>query len=71
MEFFQNNLEIILAFPASFGYNVSAWALCAYDITNHTPGDRAPLCLAKGGQRGMIGVEDKNKRRFLKWLSYL
>jgi len=34
------------------------------DIKNHTPGDRAPLCLAKGGQRGMIGVEDKTKGDF-------
>ena len=34
-------------------------------MVNHTPGDRAPQC-PLGGQRGMIGVEENNKRRNVK-----
>ena len=34
-------------------------------MVNHTPGDRAPQC-PMGGQRGMIGVEENNKRRNVK-----
>ena len=34
-------------------------------MVNHTPGDRAPQC-PQGGQRGMIGVEENNKRRNVK-----
>ena len=34
-------------------------------MVNHTPGDRAPKC-PLGGQRGMIGVEENNKRRNVK-----
>lgn len=30
---------------------------------NHTPGDRAPKCPFSGGQRGMIGVEEKQKEK--------
>ena len=42
-------------------YNDSAWAL-PVTFKNHTPGDRAPLC-PLGGQRGMIGVEEKQKEK--------
>ena len=37
---------------------------------HHTPGDHAPKCLS-GGQREMIGVEDKTKGEKKKWLLYL
>jgi len=38
--------------------------------TTH-PGIAHPCAAFGGGQRGMIGVEDKTKGDFLKWLSYL
>jgi hypothetical protein len=65
MEFFQNNLEIILAIPKLFLYNVSAWAKIPVTLKTTHPGIAHPCALShKGGQRGMIGVEDKTKGDF-------
>ena len=63
MEFFQNNLEIILAIQELFLYNVSAWAKRPVTLKPHTRGSRTPVP-EQGGQRGMIGVEDKTKGDF-------
>ena len=51
-----------VAIPEKIGYNTSAW-VCARDILKTThPGIAFPSALL-GGQRGMIGVEEKQKEK--------